>query len=70
MKLKSTLKSLRKKKTMDSITEFVKQNYQLICLLVGLLGVVVGFISVIYEVNARKRKKNNAEKADEDKTAE
>ena len=55
---------------MDSITEYVKQNYQLICLFVGLLGVVVGVISVIYEVNARKRKKDNAEKTDEDKIAE
>ena len=55
---------------MDSITEFVKQNYLLICLLVGLLGVVVGFISVIYEVNARKRKKDTAGKTDEDKTAD
>ena len=55
---------------MDSITEFAKQNYQLICLFVGLLGVVVGIISVIYEVNARKRKKDNDENADEDKTVE
>ena len=55
---------------MDSITEFVKQNYQLICLFVGLLGVVIGIISVIYEVNARKRKKDNAEVTDENKTDE
>ncbi len=56
---------------MDSISEFAKQNYQLICFFVGLLGVLVGVISVIYEVNARKRKKDksaakeNEEKADE-----
>ena len=56
---------------MDSISEFAKQNYQLICLFVGLLGVLVGVISVIYEVNARKRKKDkDTEKVDEDKTAE
>ena len=55
---------------MDSISEFVKQNYQLICLFVGLLGVVIGIISVIYEVNTRKRKKDHAEKTDEDKIAE
>ena len=56
---------------MDSISEFAKQNYQLICLFVGLLGVLVGVISVIYEVNARKRKKDkSAEKENEEKTAE
>lgn len=55
---------------MDSITEFAKENYQLICLFVGLLGMVVGIISVIYEIKARKHKKNNAEKTDKENTAE
>ena len=56
---------------MDSISEFAKQNYQLICLFVGLLGVLVGVISVIYEVNARKRKKDkDTENENEEKTAE
>ena len=41
---------------MESLIDFGKNNFQLICLLVGLIGVVVGIISVIYELKARKRK--------------
>jgi hypothetical protein len=44
---------------MDSIITFAKNNFDLICLLVGLIGVVVGIISVIDEV--RKRKSKNKE---------
>ncbi len=41
---------------MDSIITFAKNNFDLICLLVGLIGVVVSFISVIDEIQKRKSK--------------
>ena len=40
---------------MDSLTTFAKNNFDLITLLVGVLGVVISVISVIYEVRKRKR---------------
>lgn len=42
---------------MDALLSFCKENFQLICLLVGLLGVVIGIASVVYEM---KRKKQQA----------
>ena len=43
---------------MDSLFTFCKENYQLITLLVGLLGVIIAFVTLIHELNARKRRKN------------
>ena len=40
---------------MDSLITFAKNNFDLITLLVGVLGVVISVISVIYEVRKRKR---------------
>ena len=40
---------------MDSLITFAKNNFDLITLLVGFLGVVISVISVIYEVRKRKR---------------
>lgn len=42
---------------MDSLFNFAKENFQLISLFVGVLGVIVAFIAVIYELKAKKRKK-------------
>jgi uncharacterized membrane protein HdeD (DUF308 family) len=42
---------------MDSITTWLKQNYDLVSLAVGMLGVLVGVISVIYELKRRNNKK-------------
>lgn len=44
---------------MDTLINFAKENFQLINLLVGVLGVIIAFIAVVYEVKARKRKKDN-----------
>ncbi len=44
---------------MDSLITFAKSNYDLIVLLVAVLGVVISTISVIYEIRKRKR---NSEK--------
>ena len=40
---------------MDSLITFAKNNFDLITMLVGLFGVVISVISVIYEVKKRKR---------------
>ena len=40
---------------MDSLITFAKNNCDLITMLVGLFGVVISVISVIYEVKKRKR---------------
>ena len=44
---------------MDTLITFAKENYELITLFVGLLGVIIAFIALIYELNARKRKKQD-----------
>lgn len=49
---------------MDTLINFAKENYQLICLLVGLLGVVIAFVSLIHEIKARKRKKQKIDDTD------
>ena len=42
---------------MESIMSWAKENFDLICLLVGVLGVIVSIISVVYEVKVKKRNK-------------
>ena len=42
---------------MDTFSTFIKENFDLINLLLGLIGVVIAFISVVYELRERKRKK-------------
>ena len=39
---------------MESISSWAKENYQLICLLVSILGVIVGVITVIAEMKKKK----------------
>lgn len=45
---------------MDEISTWAKENFDLISLLVGVIGVVIGFISLIYEMKKKKvsKKKN------------
>lgn len=40
---------------MDSLITLAKNNYDLIVLLVGVLGVVISIFSVIYEISKRKK---------------
>ena len=40
---------------MDSLISFAKNNFDLITLLVGVLGLVISIISVVYEVKKRNR---------------
>ncbi len=42
---------------MNAIISFCKENFQLNCLLVGLLGVIIGIISVIHELKKRQKTK-------------
>jgi hypothetical protein len=39
---------------MDAFISFAKNNFDLITLLVGIIGVVISIISVIYELKKRK----------------
>ncbi len=39
---------------MDAISSWAKENYQLICLLVSIIGVIVGIITVIVETKKKK----------------
>jgi len=43
---------------MDEISTWAKENFDLISLLVGVIGVVIGFISLIYEMKKKKVSKN------------
>ena len=42
---------------MDAISAWAKENFDLITLFVGFVGVVLAVISLILELNERKRKK-------------
>lgn len=41
---------------MESISSWAKENFQLICLLVSVIGVIVGIITVIVEMKKKKEK--------------
>jgi hypothetical protein len=42
---------------MDAIWDWAKENFDLISLLVGLIGVVIAVISLMYEIKKKKEKK-------------
>jgi hypothetical protein len=42
---------------MDAITTWAKENFDLISLFVGLIGVVIAVISLMYEIKKKKEKK-------------
>ena len=41
---------------MDAITTWAKENFDLISLFVGLIGVVIAVISLMYEIKKKKNK--------------
>ena len=41
---------------MDSIMTYAKENFDLISLLVGILGVVVAVVALIVEIKKRRKK--------------
>ena len=40
---------------MDAIWDWAKENYDLISLFVGLIGVVIAVISLMYEIKKEKK---------------
>ena len=42
---------------MDTLSTWAKENFDMILLLVGMAGVVVSVMSLIYEINKKKSKK-------------
>ena len=42
---------------MDTIISWSKDNYQLICLALGVIGVVIAFISLVNELKKKKLQK-------------
>jgi Na+/H+ antiporter NhaB len=42
---------------MDAISTFLKENYDLITLIVGVIGVIIAFITLYHEVSKKKNKK-------------
>ena len=39
---------------MEAIMIWAKENYDLICLLVGVIGVLISIIGVVYEIKKKK----------------
>lgn len=54
---------------MDTLTSFAKENFQLITLFVGLLGVLASIWAVYYEVK-KKRKQKDKQKNEQEKSNE
>jgi len=42
---------------MDAIWDWAKENFDLISLFVGIIGVVIAVISLMYEIKKKKEKK-------------
>ena len=42
---------------MDTIMTWAKENYDLITIMVGVLGVVISVITLFYEIKKRKNRK-------------
>jgi hypothetical protein len=38
--------------------DFLRENFQLICLMLGILGVLIGVFSLVKELPNRKKKNN------------
>lgn len=47
--------------TMDTLTTFAKDNFALISLFVGLIGVLIGIWSVCYEIRKKRKEKAKQE---------
>lgn len=52
---------------MDTLTTFAKDNFQLITLFVGLVGVLVSIWTVYYEVKKKRKSKGKQEEKSKDK---
>ena len=54
---------------MNSISQFAKENFQLILLLLSVLGVVIAFLSLVKEIQAKKRRNKKQEEAENETSA-
>lgn len=54
-------------KKMDWLISFGKENFDLINLAVGFIGVIVAIIALIVEIKAKKRKKAKAKEKEKEK---
>ena len=41
----------------DTVITWAKENFMFISLIVGVIGVVIAFISLVYEIKKRKERK-------------
>ena len=57
-------------KKMDWLISFGKENFDLINLAVGFIGVVVAIIALMVEIKAKKRKKAKAKEKEKEKEQE
>lgn len=48
---------------MDTLASFAKENFELITLLVGLLGVLVSIWAVYYEIKKKRKQKGKQDKS-------
>ncbi|MCR5180389.1 MAG: hypothetical protein K6C30_04140 [Bacteroidaceae bacterium] len=53
---------------MDSLITFAKENFDLITLLVGMVGVFIAFLSLVVELKKRRREKEKADDKSDDKS--
>ena len=51
---------------MDTLASFAKENFELITLLVGLLGVLVSIWAVYYEIKKKRKQKGKQEKSEDE----
>lgn len=54
---------------MNSISQFAKENFQLILLLLSVLGVVIAFLSLVKEIQAKKYRNKKQEEAENETSA-
>ena len=40
---------------METVMSWAKENFDLICLIVGVLGVIISVVGVIYEIKVKRR---------------
>lgn len=66
----STFLSPLSTKNMDWLISFAKENFDLINLAVGAIGVIVAIIALMVEIKARKRKKAKAKEQEQAKAKE
>ena len=42
---------------METLIEWAKENYDLICWIIGLIGVIIAVISFVYELKRKRKEK-------------